>query len=231
MATRYRNGWWLEVKYHDEGMTQQEIGEVCGVSARTIRMYMKEFGIERRSVDGENHGLYGKERDEAVKEQISETLEGREFDEESRQKMAESKTGTTIPADVREKISQSLSGLQRDEETRQKMSESRRGEANPAWEGGNSGHYGPGWQSARATVRKRDEVCRQCGHDGSDRILDVHHIIPVRCFREADDAELEAAHRLENLVLLCRSCHVEAEYGGIGFESGIEHPQEETGTE
>jgi DNA-directed RNA polymerase specialized sigma subunit len=33
MARRYRSGWWLEIKYWDEELTQREIGEECDVSA------------------------------------------------------------------------------------------------------------------------------------------------------------------------------------------------------
>lgn len=226
MVKRYRNGWWLEIKYHEEGMTQREIADECGVSPRTIREYMKEFAIDTRDVEGENHGLYGAERDEEVKKQISESLEGREFPEASREQMAESHTGMEIPASVRDRISESLSGLTRPPETREKMSESRTGEANPNWRGGGSFRYGPGWKPARENVRERDEVCRQCGHDGSERDLHVHHIIPVREFRESADASIQDAHDLSNLVLLCYSCHYDAEYDRINFESGIEPPSE-----
>ncbi|MFB6164499.1 MAG: HNH endonuclease [Haloarculaceae archaeon] len=212
------------MKYHDEGLTQREIGEECGVSPRTIRGYMKEFDIETRDVEGENHGLYGEERDEEVKAQIAESLDGRDFSAASRDQMAESHMGSKIPASVRNQISESLSGIERSPETREKMSESRTGEANPNWRGGGSIRYGPGWKPAREKVRKRDEVCRQCGHDGSERELHVHHIIPVREFREAENAALRDAHDLSNLVLLCYSCHYDAEYDRINFESGIDHP-------
>jgi DNA-binding transcriptional MerR regulator len=76
VVERYRSGWWLALKYHDEGWTQREIAEECGVSPRCIREYMNEFDIETRAVEGENHGLYGEERDEAVKEKIAESLRG-----------------------------------------------------------------------------------------------------------------------------------------------------------
>ena len=55
--------------------------------------------------------------------------------------------------------------------------------------------------------------------------------MPVRHFREADDAELEDAHDLENLVLLCRSCHADAEHHRIHFESGIADPLHEGDTQ
>ncbi|WP_132058258.1 LuxR C-terminal-related transcriptional regulator [Halorussus amylolyticus] len=36
---RYRSGHWLERKYWDEGLTQKEIAEECGISATTVREY------------------------------------------------------------------------------------------------------------------------------------------------------------------------------------------------
>ena len=39
---------------------------------------------------------------------------------------------------------------------------------------------------------------------------DVHHITPVRDFEDPQDA-----HRLDNVVCLCRSCHRLAEIGEV----------------
>jgi 5-methylcytosine-specific restriction endonuclease McrA len=68
-------------------------------------------------------------------------------------------------------------------------------------------------------------VCRECRADGENRILDVHHIVPARVFRDADSATVADAHDERNLVLLCRSCHSRAELGQLAFESGIEPPE------
>lgn len=226
MVRRYRSGWWLEQKYREEGLTQAEIAEECGVSPRAIRKWMKRRGIQRRDVEGENHPLHGEERDAEVRERISETMKGREFSEEWRERISDAQSGRRLPEGVKEKISEALTGLERPEETRRKMSRSRLGEENPNWRGGVVPRYGPGWTDARRRARKRDKVCQHCGHDGSERILDVHHIIPVRRFREAEDVPLSAAHDLENLVLLCRQCHAHAEHGDIEFDSGVQDPTE-----
>jgi len=209
----YRKEHWLEAKYWEEGLTQKEIADKCDVSPSTIRKYMKRFDIPTREMRGENHPMYGRERTDEEKQKISESLEGRSFSEETRRKMSEAHEGNGIPDDVRERISDSLEGLTRSEETRRKMSESTAGEQNPNWRGGYSRRYGSGWSVARQKVRERDEVCQNCGHDGSDHRLEVHHIIPVRVFRSAEHLGVEDAHVEENLVLLCNRCHGRAEHG------------------
>lgn len=219
MGKRYRSGWWLEEKYRSEGLTQGEIAEECDVSERTIRKYMKRYEISTRDVEGDHHPLSGESRGEAVREKIAATLEGREFDDETRERMAQAHSGTTLSAERRRKIAESLSGISRDEETRRRMSESTAGEDNPNWRGGYSRRYGSGWSLARETVRDRDERCQHCGHDGRDRRLEVHHIEPVRRFRDDPERSIESAHELDNLVLLCRRCHVRADHGKIDVES------------
>lgn len=228
MARRYRDEEWLRRKYWDEELTQREMAEECGVSPTTIREYMKEYEVPTREIEGENHPLHGEERDEKTKQQISETLSGRERSDEWRENIATAHAGTTLPAAVREKISESLRGTTRSTETRAKMSESTSGEANPNWRGGYSNRYGSGWSLVRQRIRERDEVCQECGHDGSENRLEVHHIVPVREFRSAEETTVEDAHRPENLVLLCKSCHGKADHGLLGLETDIERP---TGTE
>ncbi|WP_115865463.1 NUMOD3 domain-containing DNA-binding protein [Halorussus litoreus] len=219
---RYRNGHWLEVKYWDEGLTQREIGEECGVSPSTIREYMKRFDVPTREMCGENHPMYGRERTEEEKQKISESLTGRSFSEETREKMSEAHKGNEIPDDVRERIADSLEGITRPEETRRKMSESTAGEENPNWRGGYSRRYGSGWKIVREKVRERDEVCQHCGHGGSDYRLEVHHVVPVRIFRQAAHLEVGDAHDERNLVLLCNRCHSKADHGNIKFDAPIE---------
>ncbi|WP_135824437.1 NUMOD3 domain-containing DNA-binding protein [Halorussus ruber] len=219
---RYRNSRWLEEKYWEEGLTQKEIAEKCGISPTTVRKYMKRFDIPTREMRGENHPMYGRERTEEEKQKISESLEGRTLSDETRRKMSEAQRGQELPKDVREKISNSLEGFTRPEETRRKMSESTAGEQNPNWRGGYSNRYGSGWSVVREKIRERDVVCQHCGHDGSERRLEVHHIVPVRVFRKADHLEIEDAHEESNLVLLCNRCHGHADHGQIEFDAPIE---------
>lgn len=218
----YQKSHWLEAKYWDEELTQQEIADECGVSPSTIRKYMNRFDIPTREMSGENHPMHGRERTDEEKQKISESLTGRSQSVEARQKISEAQRGQEIPQDVREKISDSLEGLTRSEETRQKMSKSTAGEANPNWRGGYSNRYGPGWSVARENIRERDEVCQHCGHDGAERQLEVHHIVPIRVFRAAEHLSIEDAHAEENLVLLCNRCHGHADHGQIEFDAPVE---------
>lgn len=224
MPEDYKREEWLHEHYHEKGQTQAEMADACGVSPRTIREWMDRHGVETRDVEGENHPLYGEERDEEVKQQISETLEGREFDEVTRRKISEANSGRSLEAETRRKISDSLHGISRSMKTRRKMSKSSAGEGNSNWRGGYSPRYGAGWTTARSRALSRDEECQHCGHDGSERRLEVHHVIPVREFRDAKTANVAEAHDLSNLVTLCRRCHPKADHGKLGFESGIEPP-------
>lgn len=78
------------------------------------------------------------------------------------------------------------------------------GEEHWSWNGGSeSVYYGANWAEQRDAARERDDhECQVCGHGGSDRALDVHHIHPIRTYDTP-----EKANTLDNLITLCRSCH------------------------
>lgn len=67
--------------------------------------------------------------------------------------------------------------------------------------------YGPRWKETKELIRRRDGVCRFCGKTPrqNGRALDVHHLNP---FRFSGD------NSLENLIALCRSCHMRADDHG-----------------
>lgn len=89
----------------------------------------------------------------------------------------------------------------------------RRGENNPAWRGGHREYYGPDWRAIRRQARRRDNnECRRCGATANGRELDVHHIKPVSSFENPNDA-----NTLENVVTLCKPCHMKSEWHGIDF--------------
>ncbi len=227
MPPNYRDPEWLAARYHDDGWTQRRMADACDVSPATIRTWMKRHGIETREMSGEDHPLYGETRDEAVRERIAETMAGRDVSEETRERMSESHLGNQVPEAAKEKISRALEGRKKSAETRAKMSEARLGESNPNWQGGHTHHYGPGWAPARKTVRRRDEVCQNCGADDGEANLEVHHIIRVQEFIDASGTSRSEAHDTDNLVLLCRDCHMDVHHGDLEFETEIQHPAEE----
>ena len=55
----------------------------------------------------------------------------------------------------------------------------------------------------KAALHRAGDVCEICDVSGD---LDVHHLIKRRYFEEE-----ERSHALENLVVLCRSCHADEE--------------------
>lgn len=75
-------------------------------------------------------------------------------------------------------------------------------------------NYGAGWKRIKAEVRARDEVCRECGKAPAEngRALDVHHVAPFR---------FTADNSLDNLVALCRSCHMRADDHGRSGSAGF----------
>lgn len=224
MPKRYRSGWWLFETYHIEGLTQAEIADECGVSPRAIRKWMDDRGIETREISGENHPQYGTERSADVKEQISDSLEGREFSSQVRDRIAQAKTGHSPSMNTREKISRTLRGRELSDATRRKMARSRTGKDNPNWRGGRVLCYGAGWTHARREARESVDECEQCNHDGSRYRLEVHHIVPVRRFRDSENHEVSDAHVQENLAVLCKRCHGRADHGSLTIESKLKTP-------
>lgn len=81
------------------------------------------------------------------------------------------------------------------------------GSGNMNWvAGGKHKHYGPDWPRIESIVQKRDHyTCQHCGIERQYRKpLHVHHIKPIRLF----NGDFTTANQLENLITLCRSCHV-----------------------
>jgi len=82
------------------------------------------------------------------------------------------------------------------EENRAKM----RGDKNPNYRGGICDRLlKSDWIKIRFKILKRDTfTCQNCGKNGEEVLLDVHHKIPYRICRKDE---------LHNLITICRSCH------------------------
>ena len=98
------------------------------------------------------------------------------------------------------------------------MSDMQAGEKNNAWRGGKEAYYGPNWNRVRKEVLSRDSYeCQNCSmtrdehYDQFGIDFDVHHIEPLRTFNR----NWSKANNPENLITLCRTCHMKAEHGDI----------------
>lgn len=90
------------------------------------------------------------------------------------------------------------------------------GERHHQWQGGEI-RYGAAWWRIRRQARERDgHTCQICSRsvDELGKEPDVHHIVPVREFDHPKDA-----HRLDNVICLCRPCHQRVEGGSLELPS------------
>jgi len=73
--------------------------------------------------------------------------------------------------------------------------------------------YGANWSAQRLKARERDEFrCRHCGApEGPHREHDVHHVRSLREMGYGAAGDYAQANALDNLVTLCRDCHLKAE--------------------
>lgn len=209
----YRDANWLDARYWDDELTQQEIADECGVHVRTIRRWLKRHDIETRKSEGKYHGLHGEKRSEKTKQKISERLQGRTFSAETRARISAAQRGSSLPESTRNRISASLAGQSKSLETRRKMAAAR----DCKWhrDRRKKVKYGVGWTEAREQALDQQTCCQHCGQHGSDQTLAVHHLVPIRHFIDHDTLQARDAHFQENLVVLCRPCHVKAEHGII----------------
>lgn len=87
-------------------------------------------------------------------------------------------------------------------EKAKQMREVRSGENHWLWNPDKEYFRGEDWLEARKFALERDKyICQDCGKTNKLR-MDVHHLIP---WEETHD------NRLENLITLCRSCHIKRE--------------------
>jgi hypothetical protein len=81
------------------------------------------------------------------------------------------------------------------------------GDKSPGWKGGKTLDYGgSNWKSQRRKALLRDKsTCQDCGKKKQSHgyRMDVHHIVSYQRYKNKD-----RANRLENLVTLCRACHM-----------------------
>jgi hypothetical protein len=172
---------------------------------------------------GEKNHNYGKHPSEETRKKMSDAHKGTHLSEETRKKMSDAKKGENNPnygkhlseetkkklSDVNKGENNPNYGKHHSEETKKKMSDANKGEKNPSYKGGISlkefkdthGMEPEEWKKLAQEIRKRDNfTCQLCGKKGA---TDVHHIIPRR---------MKIDNSPENLITLCRSCHIKIEH-------------------
>lgn len=104
-------------------------------------------------------------------------------------------------------MSKAHSGKLLTEEHKRRIGAAHSGEQHWNWKGGVSGERYPyDWGAIKKLVHERDGgKCLDCGTTdfSPNRVPDVHRV-------DGDKSNIE----LDNLVSLCRSCHIIAEHAG-----------------
>lgn len=146
--------------------------------------------------------------------------------EETRRKMSESHKGKKHSEEHKRKIRESCKKTCKNPKMRKLMSE----RAKKAWQEGKMNGFKKGdpkimgennprytgythkkykikqleWLALRQLILERDNFkCQSCGRTHHEMRLDIHHKIPFR---------ISGDNSPENLITLCRSCHVKTEY-------------------
>lgn len=163
-----------------------------------------------------------KETDERLRKH-SQKLMGRKLSEETKRKMSEGHRGMKFSEEHKRKISmalmgnkygvgnQSLKGRHLSEEHKKRISLAGIGEKHWNWQGGKSFEpYLPEFNEfLKRKIREHDgHQCQVCGISESDleNSLSVHHI-----------DEDKTNNDPENLISLCRSCHIKIHNGGLSL--------------
>jgi hypothetical protein len=163
---------------------------------------------------GENHPSYGKHRSEETKRKLSDANKGKNHpnygkhcSEETKKKISDANKHPS--EETKKKMSEAQKGKHLSVETKKKLSKANKGENNPNYKDGISlkefeeafGMKHEEWKELAQKIRLRDNfICQFCGRKGA---TDVHHIIPRR---------IKIDNSPDNLITLCRSCHIKIEH-------------------
>jgi transposase len=232
---KYRNEEWLVEKYHEEELTISEVANEVGCSDGTILRWMQRLDIETRSksemFSGKGNPMYkGKVEFECDfcgstnhtdENRISEhNFCGREcFGNWLSNKTGEDHhrySRVEVECEYCGERKMVMSSLENkngwgnfcDRECRGKwMSNNIVGENHHRYDEDSVNYYGPSWVLQRKKARKRDRFkCQMCGVDERDLgfIPHCHHRDAFKNYGVENHKE---ANRMDNLILLCPSCH------------------------
>jgi len=144
-----------------------------------------------------NNPMQGKKHSLKVKEFIQRLNTGRKLSPEQLRKKIIAQTGKEHSIEWRLNISKAKIG---------KPNLKIRGKNNVNWKGGISSEIKKRYMNCDWKLIRKEVLIRynfQCQDCGNKVRLDVHHIIPYRICKE---------HKIENLIPLCKSCHMKKEW-------------------
>lgn len=179
----------LYEKYVNEKLTLEDIGHVYGCSGVTVYRWMNKLNIKRRT---------SKEFMKGKKNNL-----GHKMSEETRRRMSMSQVVAQKKRTSNKNYIPPWLGKHHSKTAKRKMSESKKGDKNPRWKGGASEYPN---HSLMKKLREKlfkelNNRCQICNKEAQD----IHHIDFSR-----------HNHSLENLTILCRSCHKKLHFRNRG---------------
>lgn len=186
----YQNRDWLLEEYVEKGRSTHDIADQFDVTPQAIHKRLREHDIERRSTAATRIEKTPAELKDS--EKLAELFDEHESARAIAEELGVAHDTVCRWAEKHDIDRRGVGGLP--------------GEQNPRWNGGGADYYGENWHQKRREARERDEnTCQICGYEpGADEpALDVHHIKPIRTFEVPEEA-----NTLDNLITLCRQCHV-----------------------
>lgn len=232
VLNNYRNYDWLYEKYIIEKRAAPEIGELCGVSHRTILNWLYRFGILVRSAaESLKLASVRRRKSDGLKSYYNEygaVWTGREHSEETKRKMSESRVryyednehnwlGRKHSEKTKRRMSETASLLERSEEHKQNLAKAQaslevrkrksatiRGISLDEWDGFSS--YEPYCDKfndkLKERVRNRDH--RVCRLCGKSEILEGKRL----SVHHIDGDKMQGCNEKNwYLVALCSRCH------------------------
>jgi len=186
-SQRYHNLEWLHKKFHEEGLSYAEIADLCDVTKQTIYNSAKKVGLD---TDGDTRYEDGNWFREQYLEQ------DRTLDD-----IAE-ECGVSRPTIIKWKKKHSIPTQY---PTGEKHPQTKPPEKCVTRKRGEDWHH-----QRQEALERANYACENSDCDEDAESLgknpDVHHIVPHRFHEEHEDI-----NSLDNLVVLCRSCHSEVE--------------------
>jgi len=189
----YKDKEYMIELYVNKRLSAKECAELCGCHETTILRWLKIHGIEARyQPSGELNPMWGRKGNlhhnyNSIEKECP--VCGKVFST----KMCEAEKRQTCSWECRNEL--------------WKRTGKQAGPNNPNWLGGYDYRRGAHWEENRKIVLERDGYkCAMCGATDKEKRIDVHHVIPYRCF----DNDREANHP-DNLICLCLNCHMKAD--------------------